>query len=184
VPLDGSHRAEHVLGAAAALAELHEAELILVHVAARPTMIQRMPLNTEDAALAEQVFARNQAQANKYFEQLRGRLHPKPQTHVLVGDNVAATLHDFVNQNGVDLVLLSAHGYSGDGQWPFGSIVSSFVSFGMTPLLILQDMPGQTMEPTYIERIAKASQLQSSRTSGGETAPDDERLLRKMEVGQ
>jgi nucleotide-binding universal stress UspA family protein len=184
VPLDGSQRAEHVLASATALAEGHDAELILVHVVTQPTMMQRMPLTAEDATLAEQIFERNQIHANKYFEQLRGRLQPKPQTHVLTNHNVPAVLHNFVNQNEIDLVLLSAHGHSGEGRWPFGSIVSSFVNFGMTPLLIMQDMPGQVIEPTYVERITKATQGQAPRSTGGENVPDSERLLGKVEMGR
>ncbi len=184
VPLDGSQRAEHLLTSAAALAEWHDAELLLVHVVTRPTMMQRMPLTAEDAALAEQIFERNQVYANKYFEQLRGRLQPKPQTHLLTNQNVPAVLHNFVNQNEIDLVMMSAHGHSGEGQWPFGSVVSSFVNFGMTPLLIMQDMPSQTVQPSFLERIAKASQMQSTRTTGGENVPDPERLLGKATVGR
>lgn len=184
VPLDGSQRAEHLLTSAVALAEWHDAELLLVHVVTRPTMMQRMPLTAEDATLAEQVFARNQGYANKYFEQLRSRLQLKPQTHLLINQNVPAALHNFVNQNEIDLVMLSAHGYSGEGQWPFGSVVSSFVNFGITPLLIMQDMPGQTVQPSFMERIAKASQMQGTRTTGGENVPDPERLLGKAEMGR
>jgi len=184
VPLDGSHRSEHMLAAAVSLAESHNAELLLVHVVTRPTMMQRMPLTAEDAALVEQIFERNQVYAAKYFEQLRGRLTPKPQTHLLTGQNVPAALHNFVNQNEIDLVMLSAHGHSGEGQWPFGSIVSSFVNYGITPLLIMQDMPDRTLQPSFVERIAKASQMQGSRTSGGENVPDTERLVGKAEMGR
>ncbi|MCB0061242.1 MAG: universal stress protein [Caldilineaceae bacterium] len=173
VPLDGSQRAEHVLTSAAALAERHGAELLLVHVATKPTMMQRMPLTSEDATLVDQIFERNQTHAERYFEQLRGRLPENTQTFVLTDTNVPAVLHNFVNQNAIDLVLLSAHGASGDGQWPFGSIVSSFVNFGMTPLLIMQDMPGRLSEPMYVERISRSTQMQRSRTAGGENVPDE-----------
>lgn len=173
VPLDGSQRAEHVLTTATALAERHEAELLLVHVVTKPPMMQRMPLTAEDATLAEQVFERNQSHAERYFEQLRGRLPETTKTHVLTNTNVPAVLHNFVNQNQIDLVLLSAHGSSGDGQWPFGSIVSSFVNFGMTPLLIMQDMPGRLSEPMYVERITRSTQTQRARTAGGENIPDE-----------
>ncbi|MEZ4732783.1 MAG: universal stress protein [Caldilineaceae bacterium] len=94
VPLDGSPRAEHVLPNATALAcrKWHGAELHLVHAVARPTMIQRMPLTAEENALAEQLFERNQAQAQKYLEQLRSQLQPAPQIHVITGENIPAVL--------------------------------------------------------------------------------------------
>jgi len=167
VPLDGSPRAEHVLPVATALAGWHAAELVLVHVVTHPTMIQRMPLTAEESALAEQLFERNQSQAHKYLEQLRLRLNPEPQIHVVTGDNVPATLHRFVNQQGADLVIMSAHGHSAQRQWPYGSLVMSFVEHGATPLLILQDMPPNAIEPTAAELAAEASKRQPTRPVEG-----------------
>ena len=50
-------------------------------------------------------------------------------------------LHRFVAEEQIDLVLLCAHGFSGQAQWPFGSLAQSFILYGETPLLIVQDMP-------------------------------------------
>lgn len=158
VPLDGSQRAESVLPVATALAQQHGAELILVHVVARPEMIQRMPLTAEDNALSDQVVERNQIQAQRYFEQLQNRLSPTPQTRVVVNGQVAAALHKFVEQEQIDLVLLCAHGNSGQNQWPYGSVVTSFITYGATPLLIMQDLPAHEIEPTRAERATNASQ--------------------------
>lgn len=180
VPLDGSQRAEHVLTAAVAFAEQHDAEIWLVHVVTKPAMMQRMPLTNEDATLVEKIFERNQSYAERYLEQLRTRLPERTQSYVLTNANVPAVLHDFVNQHEIDLVLLSAHGASGEGQWPFGSIVASFVNFGMTPLLIMQDMPGRLAEPTYVDRIARSTQTSGPRTAGGENIPD-ETVLKQAE---
>lgn len=167
VPLDGSPRAEHVLPIATALAEWHGAELLLVHVVTRPTMIQRMPLTAEENALAEQLFERNQAQAHKYLEQLHSRLQPVPQIHVITGENMPATLHRFVAQQAADLLLLSAHGHSAQPQWPYGSLATSFIEHGATSLLILQDMPPSAIEPTAAELAVEAIKKQATRPPGG-----------------
>lgn len=144
VPLDGSQRAEHVLPAAGALAEQHGADLLLLHVVAKPEMLQRMPLSQEDAMLAEQVVERNRRAAEEYFEQLEPRLTVRPQTHVLVEDNVDTAAHHFATEHEADLVVLSAHGYSGHSQWPYGSLTTSFLTYGTTHLFVLQDMPWQS----------------------------------------
>lgn len=167
VPLDGSPRAEHVLPIVTALAEWHEAELLLVHVVTRPTMIQRMPLTAEENALAEQLFERNQTQAHKYLEQLRSRLQPEPQIHVITGENTPATLHRFVAQQAADLLLLSAHGHSAQAQWPYGSLATSFIDHGATALLILQDMPPSAIEPTAAELAVEALKKQATRPLSG-----------------
>jgi nucleotide-binding universal stress UspA family protein len=140
VPLDGSQRAEHVLPMASALAEHHDAEVVLLHIVARPPLIQRMPLSAEELEMVNQVVSRNQNQAIAYFDQLSSRLPIRHETRVLVEEDTAGSIHRFVQENMVDLVLLSAHGYTGRQQWPFGSLATSFLVYGSTTVLILQDM--------------------------------------------
>ena len=41
------------------------------------------------------------------------------------------------------MVTLSAHGYSGNHQWPYGSMVNNFIMYGKVPLLIVQDLPAK-----------------------------------------
>lgn len=163
-PLDGSQRAEHVLPFATSLASQQEAQLHLVHVVAPPVVFQRMPLTSEDEQLAKALFERNQQQAAAYFEQIGARLSPRPQTHVLTGTNIPAALHTFTHQQGIDLVIVSAHGHGGQRQWPYGSLVSSFIDHGVTPILMLQDMPNTSFPQTPAERAAAAINKQAARS--------------------
>jgi nucleotide-binding universal stress UspA family protein len=143
-PLDGSQRAEGVLPLVAALAESHGAELLVVHIARRPEMIQRVPLSQEDGALAERVVARNVAEADKYFAQLQSRLQTEIQTRVVVDESVTRALHEMVAQEQIDLVVLNAHGHSCQSQLPYSALVNSFITYGVTSLLILQDIQSDT----------------------------------------
>ncbi len=143
VALDGSPRAEAVLPVASVLAQHQGAELHLAHVVARPEMMQRMPLTPEDTALLDQIVERNQKQAIQYFAELQARLSPTPQLHIEVNQHVAAKLHSMVGQVGADLVILCAHGASGQPQWPYGNVATNFITYGTTPLLIWQDLAPQ-----------------------------------------
>jgi nucleotide-binding universal stress UspA family protein len=140
IPLDGSLRAESVLPLATRLAQHHQAELLLAHVVARPDMVNRHTPTPEDSALIEQITGRNLAAATSYLAQLQRRLPPETQTRLLVSDNVIASLHDLVDQEKVDLLILSAHGHSGGSQRPFGNVATNFITYGLVPLLIVQDM--------------------------------------------
>ncbi|HWQ46468.1 MAG TPA: universal stress protein, partial [Longilinea sp.] len=62
-------------------------------------------------------------------------------THLITSANTAAELHQIADQENIDLVTLSAHGYSGDHQWPYGSLVNNFIMYSHIPLLIVQDLP-------------------------------------------
>ena len=98
---------------------------------------------------------RNRAEAVQYLDQLRSRIPGDAQVHILVSDHVAATLHEIVDQEKIDLVLLAAHGYSGQTRWPYGSVVSRFITYGSTALLIVQDLPQDRIEPTWAEVAAE-----------------------------
>lgn len=45
-----------------------------------------------------------------------------------------------VEQQDADLVMLVAHGRSGGGRWPYGSVATSFIAYGTTSLMIMQDL--------------------------------------------
>jgi nucleotide-binding universal stress UspA family protein len=144
VPLDGSRRAENVLPMVSLFARFHHSRIHIVHVVKAPEMARQLPLTHEDADLSDRIVARNREEAIRYLDQVH--LHSPlegidVQTHLLTSDNAAAALHDLSVQEHIDLVALSAHGYSGYNQWPYGSMVNNFILYSKVPLLIVQDLP-------------------------------------------
>ena len=155
IPLDGSQRAECALPLATTLSRSHGSELLLVHVVSRPEMVCRAPPTQEDTELVNRLTERNRLEATRCLENLRSRLPLDVQTRVLVSDNTAATLHRLVEQENVDLVVLSAHGCSGRTEWPYGSLVVNFIAYGTTPLLIVQDLSPDEVERTQAEMVTR-----------------------------
>lgn len=146
VPLDGSQRAEHVLPITAQLAQFHGSSIHLVQVIQTPEMARHMPPTHEDIDLSNRVVTRNREEAVRYLEMTKSRSYLEGievQTHLVTSDNAAAELHRVAEQERVDLVILSAHGYSGNQQWPHGSMVNNFIMYSSLPLLIAQDLPAR-----------------------------------------
>ncbi|MBN2385377.1 MAG: universal stress protein [Anaerolineales bacterium] len=146
VPLDGSQRAENVLPIATQLARMHEAQIHIVQVVQTPEMARQMPLAREDVELSRRVVERNQEEAGRYLEQVKSRSTLEGlsvQTHLLTSDHAAAALHQLGEQEQIDMVTLSAHGYSGSHQWPYGGMVNNFIMYSRVPLLIVQDLPAK-----------------------------------------
>jgi len=144
VPLDGSARAECVLPLAAALARVPDTQVMLAHVVQRPPMPRRTPPSREDSELADRLVGRNFNEAGQYIEEVRSQLPSAAiETKLQIGDYVANSLHELVGQEHIDLVLLSAHGYSGQMNWPYGGLVANFIAYGSSPLLVFQDAPGE-----------------------------------------
>jgi nucleotide-binding universal stress UspA family protein len=155
VPLDGSQRAECVLPVLGTLAAQHDSKVLLAHVVRRPELPRRAPPSREDQELADTLTERNRLEAGRYLEDLRSRLSLPTEIRLLVEDHVAVAMQQLAMDEKIDLVLLSAHGYSGGTRWPYGSLTTSFITYGNKPLLIVQDLPRQAIEPTAAELAAK-----------------------------
>lgn len=162
LPVDGSQRAECVLGPAAVLARGHNAESLFVHVLRPPEMPRRTPLSSEDTELVERIIERNRTEATRYLEELKSRISGNSETRLVASDSVTAALEDLVEQESIDLVILSAHGYTGMDRWPYGGVVISLLSYGTTPLLIVQDAPQAGAPPAGQEPPAQQVGRQES----------------------
>jgi len=151
LPLDESARAEVAIPVAAAIARETGAGLLAVHVVQKPIMPRRTPLDAEDIEVTNRVVERNRQEAERYLDQLPARIGMPIETRLMIDENPISTLHRLTEQEDFQLTILSAHGYSGDTRWPFGSLVISFLAYGSTPLLVVQDMPSERIEPTMAE---------------------------------
>jgi len=157
LPLDGSQRAEMPLNIAESLAHAHNSEILAAHVVRQPELPRRTSASQEDLLLVNQLTERNRVEAIKYLEDLRSRVDMTIQTILEVSPSISRSLHQIAEQHNVDLTILSAHGYSGDTRWPYGSVGLGFIVYGSTPLLILQDLPTNGIEPTQAEIAARES---------------------------
>jgi nucleotide-binding universal stress UspA family protein len=151
LPLDGSQRAEMPLKFAESLARAHNSEILAACVVRQPELPRRTSASREDLLLVNQLTERNRAEALKYLEDLKSRIDLPIQTKLEVNPSISRSLHQIADENNVDLTLICAHGYSGDTRWPFGSVGLGFIVYGSTPLLILQDLPTNEIEPTQAE---------------------------------
>jgi nucleotide-binding universal stress UspA family protein len=141
VPLDGSQRAECVLPVVNQLAMASGGDVLLVHVVQPPEMPRRMPLSPQDSELVAEIVKRNRAEAVQYLDSLLFRLPDRAHDRVLVGGHSASLLHEVADQEDADLIVMSAHGYSAQTRWPYGSVAASFIEHGNRPLLLVQDAP-------------------------------------------
>lgn len=150
-PLDGSQRAECVLPFANQLACSQGTELLLAHVVGRPEVPHHTPLAQEEVELIDRLTEYNRLEAADYLKDLAARLQCDVQPRLLSSEDAAAALHELVDEENVDLVALSAHGYTSGTKWPYGSMALNFIAYGSTPLLIVQDLSPDELEETQAE---------------------------------
>ena len=151
VPVDGSQRAEYGLRTAAHLARAHGAELLITHVIKPPELPHRMPQSKQDRNLIRQVVERNRAEASHYLNNLKDTLDCRVETRLLVDHEVAEALYELVEQEGVDLIALNAHGFSGNPRRPYGNVAANFLAYCSVPLLIIQDFAPEHLVHTREE---------------------------------
>jgi nucleotide-binding universal stress UspA family protein len=155
VASDCSTRGEYILPFAISLAQFHKSLIILGTVIEKPEVIQRLPLAEEELNLARQISEINQRTATHCHKQITTQLSLKGiefETHVQVADHAIGALHDMVDEVQADLVMLVAHGETGERRWPYGSITTSLIAHGNVPLMIIQDLNEQDVPPTPAEQ--------------------------------
>lgn len=158
IGMDGSPRSEFVLPFAISLAQKHKSQVILETVIEKPQSINRFPLSEEDTNLINRFVERNYEAASRYLKQLVTQFSMKElklKAHISIGDSAITVLHDMAEETNADLVMLAAHGYSGERRWPYGSVTTSFIAYGNSSLMIMQDLPRTEIQPTRAELAVK-----------------------------
>jgi nucleotide-binding universal stress UspA family protein len=158
VGLDGSTRAEFILPMATNLAKFYNAELILGTVICRPEIVNRFPISEEDTELITRIAERNFKATSHYYKQLQTQLSLQGinlQTRMVINDNMSDALHEMVEEVDADLVMLVAHGRSGSGRFTYGSVATSFIAYGTTSLIIMQDLSSDEVKHSQAEIITR-----------------------------
>lgn len=164
VPLDGSKRAEYALPMAGRLAQAHDARLVLVLVVSKPQLIPQQPLTEEDYALAEQLMGRNEAAAGRYLEQVQAHLPAEVDAQVFVGPSDADALLDFADESNTDLIVMNAHGASGERKRPYGSVVNNLIAYSSSHLMVVQDVPPAEIKPSGAELASTRTIINGTRS--------------------
>ena len=71
--------------------------------------------------------------------------------------SVASAIHELSIQEDIDLVVLCAHGYTGQSAWPYGSVTRNYMEHGTKPVLVIQDVHRSQVQPTAAEIAAEKS---------------------------
>ena len=140
-PLDGSPRSECALPIALAIAAAHAAEVVLVHAAPNIDLVEIGPVEAEAIALRDKLRQRNKLVAEKYFQQVKSRLPPKPvtpRTRVLAGGDPRHALAQAAVAEGSDIIVLSSTGLSGHPDLSIGSVAEYLISHADKPILLVR----------------------------------------------
>ena len=139
VPLDGSARAEQAVPVAARIARASDGTVILAQVATSHTDSQAGRETAE--TYSDDVVEEFRALATNYLDtvsKVAELVGVKTETRVAYGD-VAPSILAAVEALGVDLIVLSSHGYTGFKRWVLGSVAHKIIPHSAVPVLVLRD---------------------------------------------
>lgn len=175
VPVDSSRRAECVFAAAISLArealitkdspsmqkianesilsaERSQPCLILATVIRPPELPIPEPYSEDIHQLVSQILQFSHQFAQDYLHRIKEQMTVDSETFVLQNRSVSSALHDLAEQQAVDLIIMSAHGYTGQNIHPYGSITREIMELGSKPILIIQDISPAEVNLTDSER--------------------------------
>jgi nucleotide-binding universal stress UspA family protein len=139
VPLDGSSRAEQVLPVAARLARASGGTITLLTVIGIAP--EAMSYRLAGPFLPQNVFERDLAQAHSYLDRVAQRSDLAGialEKQVDLGDP-AATILSHAEQQAVDLIVISSHGYTGLRRWLLGSVAEKVARHASAPVFVIRD---------------------------------------------
>jgi len=158
LPLDGSKRAECILPLAKSICSAQNSKVFLTHIIEEPRLPRQTPLGEDVKKILTQLREINLKEASTYMTQLKEQFDPvNVEIIVETSEKPSIAMHNIIDREKIDLVMLSAHGYSGESRWPYGKIALSFIVYGTTPLLIVQDLSIDEVGKTLAEKFAEQS---------------------------
>jgi nucleotide-binding universal stress UspA family protein len=147
LPLDGSKRAECTLPYAIALSEKLHSPVVAAHIVQPPVFTRSGSFNDEKITmLSDQVVETNRQNARDYLKQLIKHFSVPVYGHVIVNTDIPSSIHQLIEDEAIDLVILSAHGTGGNPKWPYGSVANNLISYSLAPVLLVQDLPASQMD--------------------------------------
>ena len=182
LPIDSSRRAECALPAGIALAggeismglaseannhsTRHTApavlslktKLILVTVIKQPELPIPEPYPVKVEQLSEELKHVSRKAVSKYLNDMKKHMSVLCETCVVENNSISSAIQELADQQeDIDLVVLCAHGYTGQTSWPYGSIARNYLEHGTKPVLVIQDVPRSQVQPTAAEITAEKS---------------------------
>src|SRR4030066_735007 len=153
LPIDSSRRAECSLSAGIELARGEmsadstpeaagkKSSLFLAAVIRPPELPIPEPFPIEISQLTEKLLQLSHQAVERYLYEMKERLPVNCDTCVVESTSVPSAIQELAEQEDIDIVVLCAHGYSGNVTWPYGTVTRNYIENGTKHLLIIQDVP-------------------------------------------
>jgi nucleotide-binding universal stress UspA family protein len=140
VPVDGSYGSQWVVKMASAIAEIHDAELILMQAIETPELCTGMPDARETRELRERIIRTNRAEAERQLKMLMVTLpsNLRVTSEVVVTGHVPDAINQMADARDVSLIVLGAHSDQHTSGWHYGPIPEFLLSHMDRPVVVFR----------------------------------------------
>lgn len=144
VPVDGSGGSQWALNIATAIAQIHDAELILVRAIERTELQTTVPDSRETQYLMEKVTRINRMEAERHMQELQAKLPAglKVTTEITVTNRAPHAINEIADARDVSLIILSAHSDKHASGWHYGPVPEFLLAHTKRPILVFQHDSG------------------------------------------
>jgi nucleotide-binding universal stress UspA family protein len=115
------------------------------------------PFPVEISQLTGKLLQLSHQAVERYLYEMKERLPVNCDTCVVESTSVPSAILELAEQEDIDIVVLCAHGYSGQVSWPYGTVTRNYIEHGTKPVLVIQDVPRSQVRPTAAEVAAEKS---------------------------
>lgn len=129
--------------------------LLLAAVVNPPELPIPAPYPEEIQQMSDRFLSLSRSAVENYLNELKIRVQVNSETRIVENASVSIAIHHLVEQENVDLVVLCAHGQTGEINWPYGSVARNYIEHGTRPVLVIQDVPLSQVRPTAAEIAAE-----------------------------
>jgi nucleotide-binding universal stress UspA family protein len=107
--------------------------------------------------LSDQLLQVSREAVHAYLGEVKLRLPVESEIRVVESNNVSAAIQELASQEAIDLILMSAHGYTGQSTHPYGNVTRNSMEYGTKSILVIQDVPRSQVLPTAAAVAAQKS---------------------------
>ena len=155
IPLDGSPRAELILGQVARILRRKDSQILLLRVL---DLREAGRFESMRTTAYEQARGRERIQAHEYIHGLAGRLADQGiRVRGLLAEGPAApTILEQAEREGATLIAMTTHGRTGLPRWFVGSVAEKVVRTSPIPVLLVRSFrpsPLGDLQPTTAEEL-------------------------------
>lgn len=134
-----------------------EPTLFLATVIRPPEIPVHEPYGEDIQAFVTQLMHLNKNSIHEYLEQIKSQLSVHSEIRTIEHRSISEALQEVVKEENIDLIIMSAHGYTGHYHYPYGSVAREMLEFGAKPILIIQDIPLCQARPSDSEIASQQS---------------------------